>query len=177
MVPIKGGRKTDRSSSSSQDAIPSADSCPVCGSISSSGSFGSGGRNSHNDSSSLQEESAAKVLDTLPTLKPPGEPHPPPRHYMCSSKDIKVCCNMYFSQYRGEEETLGWGARINWDYYVSLANQYTLLQNRDSSRLLGTPVYYSLKLGGGGGQCPPPPPILKLGGGNPPAPLWSSPLQ
>ena len=36
-------------------------------------------------------------------------------------------------------------------------NQYTLLQNRDNSGLLGTPVvYYSLKLGGG--QSPPPPP-------------------
>ena len=37
-------------------------------------------------------------------------------------------------------------------------NQNTLLQNRDNSGLLGTPVYYSLKLGGGGGGgCPPSP--------------------
>ena len=35
-------------------------------------------------------------------------------------------------------------------------NQYTLLQNRDNSGLLGTPVYYSLKLGGGGGHDAPP---------------------
>ena len=38
-------------------------------------------------------------------------------------------------------------------------NQYTQLQNRDNSGLLGTPVYYSLKLGG---PCLP---TLKLGGG------------
>ena len=35
-------------------------------------------------------------------------------------------------------------------------NQYTLLQNRDNSGLLGTPLYCSLKLGGGGGHRPPP---------------------
>ena len=39
-------------------------------------------------------------------------------------------------------------------------NQYTLLQNRDNNELLGTSVYYSLKLGGGGGM--PPPPRAKL---------------
>ena len=42
-------------------------------------------------------------------------------------------------------------------------NQYTLLQNRDNSGFLGTPVYYSLKLGGGGGGVAapplPPPPV------------------
>ena len=33
-------------------------------------------------------------------------------------------------------------------------HQYTLLQSRDNSGLLGTLVYYSLKLGGGGGHPP-----------------------
>ena len=46
-------------------------------------------------------------------------------------------------------------------------NQYTLLQNRDNSGLLGTPMFYSLKLGGGGGggvaPAPPvEPPLLCL---------------
>ena len=45
-------------------------------------------------------------------------------------------------------------------------NQYTPLQNRDNSGLLGTPVYYSLKLGGGGGggaaAPPPPPPVSQI---------------
>ena len=52
-------------------------------------------------------------------------------------------------------------------------NQYTLLQNRDNSGLLGTPVYCSLKLGGDA------PPMLKLGGGGrppPPAPPVEPPL-
>ena len=34
-------------------------------------------------------------------------------------------------------------------------NQYTLLQNRDNTGLLGTPVYCSLKLGGEGGAVAP----------------------
>ena len=42
-------------------------------------------------------------------------------------------------------------------------NQYTLLQNRDNSGLLGTPLYCSPKLGGAM-----PPPMLKLGGRPPP---------
>ena len=56
-------------------------------------------------------------------------------------------------------------------------HQYTLLQNRDNTGLLGTLVYYSLKLGGGGGlpllpPCgapllPPCPPVEPP----PPAPL------
>ena len=51
-------------------------------------------------------------------------------------------------------------------------NQYTLLQNRDNSGLLGTLLYCSLKLGGDA----PPPPMLKLGCVSaPPAPLWSPP--
>ena len=33
-------------------------------------------------------------------------------------------------------------------------HQYTLLQSRDNSGLLGTLVYYSLKLGGGGASAP-----------------------
>ena len=48
---------------------------------------------------------------------------------------------------------------------------YTLLQNRDNSGLLGTPLYCSLKLGGGG-RCPP---NAIVGGGRPPPPLWSPP--
>ena len=43
-------------------------------------------------------------------------------------------------------------------------NQYTLLQNRDNTGLLGTPVYYSWGGGGGAGGRPLPPP-----------PLWSPP--
>ena len=46
---------------------------------------------------------------------------------------------------------LGWGGRELILLYGS--NQY--IQNRDNSGLLGTPVYYSLKLGG---DCTPPPP-------------------
>ena len=45
-------------------------------------------------------------------------------------------------------------------------NQYTPLQNRDNSGLLGTPVYYSIKLGGGG-RCPP---NAQVGGGGRPPP-------
>ena len=47
-------------------------------------------------------------------------------------------------------------------------HQYTLLQNRDNSGLLGTLVYCSLKLGG-----------LKLGGGGrrPPCPPYGPPLN
>ena len=37
-------------------------------------------------------------------------------------------------------------------------NHDTLLQNRDNSRLLGNPVYYTLNLGGGGHPLPSPPP-------------------
>ena len=48
-------------------------------------------------------------------------------------------------------------------------NQYTLLQNRDNGGLLGTPVYYSLKLGGGGGGGgDAPPPNAHVGGGGAP---------
>ena len=50
-------------------------------------------------------------------------------------------------------------------------NQYTLLQNRDNSGLLGTPVYCSLKLGG---RCPP---NAQVGGAAaPPAPTVEPPL-
>ena len=53
------------------------------------------------------------------------------------------------------------------------SNQYTLLQNRDNSGLLGTPLYCSLKLGGGDA-----PPMLKLGGQPPPpAPPVEPPLE
>ena len=56
----------------------------------------------------------------------------------------------------------GGGARIE----ISICGfiQYTLLQNRDNSGHLGTPMYYSLKFGGEGGgiaivlklgRCPP----------------------
>ena len=53
-------------------------------------------------------------------------------------------------------------------------NQYTLLQNRDNSGLLGTPVYCSLKLGG---RCPPNAQVGGGGGGGCPPlpPLWSPP--
>ena len=44
-------------------------------------------------------------------------------------------------------------------------NQYTLLQNRDNSGLLGTPLYCTLKLRGRY------PPMLKLGGGGAATPL------
>ena len=51
-------------------------------------------------------------------------------------------------------------------------NQYTLLQNRDNSGLLGTPVYCSLKLGG---RCPP---NAQVGGAaSPPAPPVEPPLK
>ena len=54
-------------------------------------------------------------------------------------------------------------------------NQYTLLQNRDNSGLLGTPLYCSLKLGGDA------PPMLKLGGGGgggrPPCPPCGAPYS
>ena len=60
----------------------------------------------------------------------------------------------------GEEAPLGWGGRE-----LTLLcgfNQYTLLQNRDNSGLLGTPLYCSPKLGGRcsswGGRPPPCPP-------------------
>ena len=63
---------------------------------------------------------------------------------------------------------LDWGGGgENWDHYVVLA-----VQKRDNSGLLGTPVYYSLKLGdippnaqvggggGGGGEATAPlPPV------------------
>ena len=61
---------------------------------------------------------------------------------------------------RGEEALLGWGVK-NWHYYVTLTSIATLLQNRDNSGLLGTPLYCGLKLGGGGGggaAAPPAPP-------------------
>ena len=52
------------------------------------------------------------------------------------------------------------------------SNQYTLLQNRDNSGLLGTPLYCSPKLGGGAM----PPQCSSWGGGRPPLPpLWSPP--
>ena len=75
-------RETGRSSSS-QGAIPRADSisCPRCGSISSSGSLGSGGRNRGSHQKDIPD--AGKELDT-----PPGEPHTPPGPH---SKDTKVC--------------------------------------------------------------------------------------
>ena len=51
-------------------------------------------------------------------------------------------------------------------------NQYTLLQNRDNSGLLGTPLYCSLKLGG---RCPP---NTQVGGAAaPPAPPVEPPLS
>ena len=51
-------------------------------------------------------------------------------------------------------------------------NQYTLLQNRDNTGLLGTPVYCSLKLGG---RCPP---NAQVGGAAaPPAPPVEPPLN
>ena len=49
-------------------------------------------------------------------------------------------------------------------YLLCGFNQYTLLQNRDNSGLLGTPMYSSLKLGGDA------PPMLRLGGRPPPPP-------
>ena len=61
-----------------------------------------------------------------------------------------------FSQYRGEEAP---GRELT---LFCGFNQYTLLQNRENSGLLGTPLYCSPKLGGG---RPPPLP-----------PLWSPPL-
>ena len=51
-------------------------------------------------------------------------------------------------------------------------NQYTLLQNRDNSGLLGTSLYCSLKLGGGDA-----PPMLRLGGGRPPCPPCGAPPE
>ena len=64
----------------------------------------------------------------------------------------------------------GWGGReltLLCGYH-----QYTLLQNRDNSGLLGTLVYCSLKLGG---RCPPNAQVG--GGGRPPPlpPLWNPP--
>ena len=52
-------------------------------------------------------------------------------------------------------------------------NQYTLLQNRDNSGLLGTPLYCSLKLGGGGAM---PPQRSSWGAAAPPAPPVEPPL-
>ena len=53
-------------------------------------------------------------------------------------------------------------------------NQYTLLQNRDNSGFLGTPVYCSLKLGG---RCPPNAQVGGGGGAPPPAPPVEPPLN
>ena len=53
-------------------------------------------------------------------------------------------------------------------------HQYTLLQNKDSSGLLGTLVYYNLKLGGG--RCPPNAQVGGGGGAAPPAPPVEPPL-
>ena len=49
-------------------------------------------------------------------------------------------------------------------------NQYTLLQSRDNSGLLGTSLYCSLKLGG---RCPPNAQVG--GGGRPPCPPCGAP--
>ena len=48
-------------------------------------------RTQHKDEGGDEEDTcSAKELDTAPTLRPPGEPHPPPqRYFMHSSKDKK----------------------------------------------------------------------------------------
>ena len=89
----------------------------------------------------------------------------PPEYYWWSSKPCEDL------QYRGGGSTARLGGREL--TLLCGLNQYTLLQNRDNSGLLGTPLYCSLKLGGGDA-----PPMLKLGGWPPPLPpLWSPPLQ
>ena len=56
---------------------------------------------------------------------------------------------MYVITTGGEEATLGWrGRKLR---ACCLIICLSLLWNRGNSGLLGTPVYYSLKLGGGGG--------------------------
>ena len=46
-------------------------------------------RTQHKDEGGDEEDTcSAKELDTAPTLRPPGEPHPPPqRYFMHSNKD------------------------------------------------------------------------------------------
>ena len=72
----------------------------------------------------------------------------------------------------GGEATLGWGGRE-----LTLLcgfNQYTLLQNRDNSGLLGTPVYCILKFGG---RCPPNDQVGGVAAPCPPPPPRRAPLQ
>ena len=75
---------------------------------------------------------------------------------------------------RGEEASTRLGGRELMLLCARGFHQHTLLQNKDSSGLLGTLVY-NLKLGGGGGVMPPP--MLKLGGGGglPPLPPCGAP--
>ena len=47
-------------------------------------------RTQHKDEGGDEEDTcSAKELDTAPTLRPPGEPHPPPQRYFMHSNEDK----------------------------------------------------------------------------------------